>query len=96
MLKLKDQIDPNVLNSVGANVVHLLFVKYDKDTLTAFSILKQCLEVGVDLNLIDRMAAAPIHLALGKRQHQALKDMALMNKTHNRRIFDFNVRDKRG
>ena len=40
MLKLKDQIDPNVLNSVGANVAHLLFVKYDKDSVTAFKILK--------------------------------------------------------
>ena len=67
MLKLKDQIDPNVLNSVGANVAHLLFVKYDKDSVTAFKILKQCIEVGIDLNLIDRMSAAPIHLALGKK-----------------------------
>ena len=96
MLTLKDQIDPNVLNTVGANVVHLLFVKYDKDAVTAFKILKQCMEVAVDLNLIDRMAAAPIHLALGKKQHQALRDMALLNKQHGRRVFDFNVRDKRG
>lgn len=96
MLTLKDQIDPNVLNTVGANVAHLLFVKYDKDAVTAFKILKQCLEVGVDLNLIDRMAAAPIHLALGKKQHQALRDMALLNKQHGRRVFDFNIRDKRG
>lgn len=29
-------LDPNVLNTVGANVIHLLFVKYDKDPEIAF------------------------------------------------------------
>ena len=67
MLSLKDQIDPHVVNTVRANVVHLLFVKYDKDAVTAFKILKQCVEVGCDLNLLDNLAAAPIHLALGKK-----------------------------
>lgn len=67
LLSMQERLDPNVLNTVGANVVHLLFVKYDKDAVTAFQILKKCADRGVDLNLIDRMQAAPIHLALGKK-----------------------------
>ena len=45
--------DPNVLNTIGANMVHLLFVKYDKDLSMAFEILKQCIELGIDVNLVD-------------------------------------------
>lgn len=73
-------IDPHVLNSVGANTVHLLFVKYDKNSKMAFDVLKRCIELGINCNLIDRMQAAPIHLALGKKQYQSIKDMTTLNK----------------
>ena len=62
-------VDPHVLNSVGANTVHLLFVKYDKNAKMALEVLRRCIDLGVDCNLIDRMQAAPIHLALGKKQY---------------------------
>lgn len=35
LLEMNDKIDPHCLNTVGANIVHLLFVKYDKDSQTA-------------------------------------------------------------
>ena len=46
-------IDPHCLNTVGANIVHLLFVKYDKDSETALQILNQCLKLSVNVNLVD-------------------------------------------
>lgn len=67
LLSMEEQLDPHVLNTVGANVVHLLFVKYEKDPKTALEILRRCQQLGVKLNLIDRMQAAPLHLALGKK-----------------------------
>jgi hypothetical protein len=39
LLEMGDNIDPHCLNTVGANIVHLLFVKYDKDSETALQIL---------------------------------------------------------
>ena len=45
--------DPNVLNTIGANLVHLLFVKYDKDLVLALDILKKCISLGVNVNLVD-------------------------------------------
>ena len=68
-LKMLDipSLNPNVFNSVGANIVHLLFVKYDKDPEIARKVLEKCIELDIQLNLIDKMMAAPIHLALGKK-----------------------------
>jgi hypothetical protein len=40
---LQMRADPNVLNTIGANLVHLLFVKYDKDLDLALKILKKCI-----------------------------------------------------
>ena len=37
---LKMDVDPHVLNTIGANLIHLLFVKYDKDLSLALQILK--------------------------------------------------------
>ena len=42
LLAMDDRLDPHVLNTVGANVVHLLFVKYEKNPKTAFEILRKC------------------------------------------------------
>lgn len=50
---LQMKADPNVLNTIGANLVHLLFVKYDKDLDLALKILKKCIQLGVDVNLVD-------------------------------------------
>jgi len=88
--------DPHVLNTIGANVVHLLFVKYDKDVNLCMKILNKCISLGVDVNLVDQINAAPIHIALRKKQYQAIKDMVSLNKIHNRQIFDLNLTDKRG
>jgi len=48
-----ESVNPHVLNTIGANSIHLLFVKYDKDAMLAFKILKKCLQRKVDVNLID-------------------------------------------
>ena len=45
--------NPHVLNTIGANIVHLLFVKYDKDAILSHHILKRCIALNVDVNLID-------------------------------------------
>lgn len=52
---LKMKADPNVLNTIGANLIHLLFVKYDKDLTLALEILKLCISLGVNVNLIDQI-----------------------------------------
>ena len=52
LLKRKD-LNPNMLNTIGANSIHLLFVKYDKDSVLAFEILKKMVQLGVDVNLVD-------------------------------------------
>ena len=61
--------NPHVLNTIGANIIHLLFVKYDKDASLSLCILKRCIAIGVDVNLIDQINAAPIHIALRKKQY---------------------------
>ena len=96
MLKLgSDIIDPHVLTTIGANIIHLLFVKYEKDPDVAFKILMECIKLGVDVNLVDTLKAAPIHVALRKRQHQAISDMIKINELKGSQIFDLNVRDKK-
>lgn len=49
----KKEIDPQVLNTIGANSLHLLFLKYEKDTMIGFEILKKMVKMGVDVNLVD-------------------------------------------
>lgn len=88
--------NPHVLNTIGANIIHLLFVKYDKDAETALRILHRCLDLGVNVNLVDQIYAAPIHIALRKKQYQAIKDMVSINTSSGRQVFDFNIKDKRG
>jgi hypothetical protein len=61
------RLDIKVKTSIGANIIHLLFVKYDKEPDTALSILLECIKQGVEVNLIDNLKAAPIHVALRKR-----------------------------
>lgn len=84
LLQMHDKIDPHCLNTVGANIVHLLFVKYDKDAVTAHQILQQCLQTDVNVNLVDQMQTAPIHIALRKKQYQAIKDIIQLNKDSKR------------
>lgn len=88
--------NPHVYNTIGANIIHLLFVKYDRDAVTAFRILNRCLALCVNVNLVDQIYAAPIHIALRKKQYQAIKDMVQINKEAGRPIFNLNIRDKRG
>lgn len=75
LMRMTHKIKPDVLNSIGANLVHLLFVNYDNDAVNAFKILKLCIYLKVNPNLVDQIQAAPIHIALRKKQYQALKDM---------------------
>ena len=43
MLRLgKHVVNPSSLTSIGANIIHLLLVKYEKDPEWAFKILKLC------------------------------------------------------
>lgn len=92
MLKLG--VDSSVLTSIGANIIHLLFVQYDKDPVSAFQIMEECVKLGVNFNLVDSQKAAPIHLALRKRQYVALQDCLKLNR--NRQVIDFNLPDKNG
>jgi hypothetical protein len=61
--------DPKVLSSIGANIVHLIFVKYDKNPELARKILVKCAQKGVEMNHIDTLKAAPIHVAIRKKQY---------------------------
>jgi hypothetical protein len=96
LLKMKEEIDPNVLNTIGANLVHLLFVKYDKDALLSQKILRECVNLGVNVNHIDQIHAAPIHIALRKKQVEAIKDMVALNVEYRKPVFNLNLTDKRG
>lgn len=63
-------VDATVTSSIGANIVHLVFVKYEKNPVLGFKILLQCANLGnVNLNHIDTLKAAPIHVAIRKRQY---------------------------
>ena len=54
MLKLGPAfVNPTTLTTIGANIIHLLFVKYDKDAIMSFKILKECINQKIDMNLID-------------------------------------------
>jgi hypothetical protein len=55
-------------------------VKYDKDPIMSLKILRECISLGVDVNHIDQISAAPIHIALRKKQLEALRDMVSINK----------------
>jgi hypothetical protein len=79
-----DCIDATVKSNIGANIGHLLFVKYDKDPILAKKILFKCEEHKVDLNHIDTLKAAPIHVAIRKRQYQAIIDCVELNHNFNR------------
>ena len=90
------QVDVSALTTIRANIIHLLFVKYDKDSVLAYEILKECIRQKVNVNHIDDLKAAPIHVAMRKRQYQALQDCILINKNMGRQVFDFNIVDKHG
>jgi ankyrin repeat protein len=90
-------LDPHVLNTIQANCVHLLFLKYDKEPGPAFEVLKMLVKMKVQVNLIDSIGASPIHIALRKRQYKALQDVVTLNiESKTGQIFDLNMRDKRG
>lgn len=89
-------VDPHITTSIGANIIHLLFVKYDKDPDTAFKILLECIRMGVDVNHIDDLDAAPIHVALRKRQYQVINDCIRINMQRQDPLFNLNMVDKKG
>ena len=85
MLRLGPKIvNPKITTQIGANIIHLLFVKYDKDSVLSYQILKECLRLKVDVNHIDDLRASPLHVAIRKRQYQALKDCVQINKEEGR------------
>lgn len=69
MLRLAPKyVDPCVFSQIGANVLHLLFVKYEEDSQLAYKILTECIKLkNIDPNLIDNLKAAPLHVAIRKR-----------------------------
>lgn len=93
---MKDRVNAHVYTSIKANLIHLLFVKYDKNPEKAYKILEKASELGVSLNFIDQMQTAPIHIALRKRQYQAIRDAVTLNTKFNRPVFDLNLWDKKG
>lgn len=93
----RDDVDPKVMNTIGANCVHLLFVKYDKDSILAYEILKKLIAKGVNVNLVDQIGGSPVHIALRKNQYQAISDCISLNKqSATRCLFDLKIKDKRG
>jgi ankyrin repeat protein len=56
--------------------------------------MEECVKLGVNLNLVDTQRAAPIHLALRKRQYAALEDIIKLNQ--KKEIIDINIADKNG
>jgi len=94
----KPIIDVAVTNTIGANLLHLLFVKYEKDFRQTKRILYECVKLRdvLDLNLIDSLEACPLHVAMRKRQFEAICQCVKINKTHDKPVFDFNIRNKRG
>lgn len=62
------KIDPTVKSHIGANIIHLLFVKYERDSQKSKEILHELIQIPeLDLNHIDQMKAAPLHIAMRKR-----------------------------
>ena len=55
MLKLAPKyVDHSVFSQIGANVMHLLFVKYEEDCQLAYKILTECMKLkNINPNLID-------------------------------------------
>ena len=46
MLKLAPEyVDPCVFSQIGANILHLLFVKYEEDCQLAYKILTECIKL---------------------------------------------------
>jgi hypothetical protein len=78
-------VDCTVTSSIGANIVHLTFVKYEKNCELAYKILKECVNLKIlNLNHIDNLKAAPIHVAIRKKQYQALRDCVQINSEHKK------------
>jgi len=96
LLMNDDLVDPHITTQIGANIIHLLFVKYDKDPELAFQILLECIRKGVDVNHIDDLKAAPIHVALRKRQYLVIKDCVRLNMLHSEPFVNLNLSDKKG
>ena len=70
MLKMRNNlVNANILTSIQANILHLLFVKYEKDKVLGKEILTEAVSLGVDANHIDSLEASPLHVAVRKRQN---------------------------
>ena len=48
------------------------------------------------MNHIDELKAAPIHVAVRKKQYQAIRDCIEINKQRGKQVFNFNLYDKKG
>ena len=96
LAKTQKVIDPCIKSQIDANLIHLLFVKFDKDLKLANEILKQSIELGVDVNHVDTLNATPIHVAMRKRQIQAVEAAIRINKESKKPVFNFNVINARG
>lgn len=95
LLQVQDT-DASALTSFGANIFHLLLVKYDSDRDTCYRILQLCLEKGVDVNHVDTLNAVPIHIALRKKQYKAIEDLVNLNIARQKQIVNFNIVDAKG
>ena len=95
-----DNVDVNVsvVNAIGAHILHLLMVKFEKDFKMTKKLLYQIVKMRdiIDINLIDSLQACPLHVAMRKRQFEAIQECAKINRNHNQPIFNFNLRNKRG
>lgn len=55
-------------------------MKYEKDFIECKKILKLCSEISdLNVNLIDSLKASPLHIAMRKRQFEAIKDCININ-----------------
>ena len=72
-------------------------MKYEKDYKLARQILHLCSEISdLNVNLIDSLKASPLHIAMRKRQFQAISDCIGLNIIKNQKYFDFNIPNKKG
>lgn len=93
---MRPEIRADVLSSVKANLVHLLFVRYDRCPEVALKVLRRALELKLPVNLIDNVGVSPLHIAVRKKQYCAVRDAVAINQEHQAPIFDFNQHDKKG
>ena len=59
--------------------------------------MNECLKIDeLDVNHIDTLKATPLHVAMRKRQLEAVTDAVEINKKSNRQVFNLNVINSKG